>query len=113
MGRGPDVCRWCYRHVCSKCGWYKVLSSTVSACATCYRCGDSSAVVMREVAHSGWNACPFAGRLGNEAPKGVCTFCGRERDQRYLVDADGEWECRSAARCATYQRKHGIGMEAA
>lgn len=112
MGRGPDVCAWCYRHVCLKCGWYKVLSATVSVEATCYRCGpEGGAVVMREVAHSGWNVCPFAGRLGNEAPKGVCTFCGRERNMRFLVEADGEMECRSAARCATYQRRNG--MEAA
>src|SRR5262245_52239947 len=106
MGRGPDVCPACYRHVCAACGWYKVLARAAET-ATCYRCQSADAVERREVAHSGWNVCPFSRRLGAEAVRGRCQFCERERDMRFLIEADGQLECKAAARCATYQRQHG------
>lgn len=107
MGRGPVVCTGCYRHVCLVCGWSRVLSRGVETESDCYRCATPVNVEMREVAHSGWNKCPFI-ETGLERPKMSCQFCERERLLRFLVEADGGYECRDAARCEAYSRKNRV-----
>lgn len=104
MGRGERTCEGCYRHVCLVCGWYRVLSRGVESEAVCYRCATSANVEMREVAHTGWNKCPFV-ETGLQRSKMSCQFCERDRPLRYLVEADGGYECRDAVRCAAYARK--------
>ncbi|QKY78541.1 hypothetical protein SEA_DRYAD_3 [Streptomyces phage Dryad] len=106
MGRGPVVCTGCYRHVCLKCGWYRVLSRGVETEACCFRCATPVNVEMREVAHTGWNKCPFI-ETGLQRAKMSCQFCERDRPLRYLVEADGGYECRDAVRCEAYSRRNG------
>ena len=105
------VCGACYRHVCP-CGWYKVFSRAFGGVSECGRCGTSSTVTVREVAHynAGMDAeCGYRNVM--PAERHECQFCGRVRDEALLDYAAGEgWECKDARRCEAAE--HGIELEA-
>lgn len=110
---GRRVCSACARHACG-CGLYKVLSRRFEGVWECSRCGTSSGVTVRDVAH--YNAgmdeqCGYRDVMPVAlAATHECQFCGRVREEGLMDFAPGEgWECRNAVRCEMAQ--HGSEID--
>jgi hypothetical protein len=95
-------CVRCYRHVCLKCGWYKVALRGEGA-MPCFRCESLEAVVARVTSHRS-GKCPAKPTPRRER----CMFCEHEMDTQYMTEVEGEgWECNGQYRC--FKRQVELG----